>query len=192
MKASLTSANEKHKDLPVTFYVVLKHSWNRTLLESGDIVRIIGTFTKENNFTLILDDIPVESDQQKSERARFLVLEPEILIPSTSISTASPCPRVPLFRELFKNAEGDPNYALILGNVVHLVFQKILENITGKFEFPTGRSELSYVDLYVDKNETKMEQAIKESMQDQLVSLYLIKDEHPEEKVVEDIKQGKV
>jgi hypothetical protein len=31
---------------------------------------------------------------------------------------------------------------------------------------------------------------IRESMQDQLVSLYLFKDTHPEEKVISDIKNG--
>jgi len=109
----------------------MKHSWHRTILEPGDIVRVIGTFCKENKYHLELDDLE-RNEKNEHLKARFIVLEPEILIPSTSISISSPCPRVPLIRELFKNAEGDPNYALILGNVIHLVFQKVLENINGK------------------------------------------------------------
>lgn len=131
MKATLKPSDRKLKDLPIDFTVILKHSWNRTLLEFGDVVRIIGTFCKENDFCLNFNELDPKDEKDKIKKGRLLVLEPEILIPSTSISTASPCPRVPLLRELFKNAEGDPNYALTLGNVIHLLFQKILENING-------------------------------------------------------------
>jgi mannosyltransferase OCH1-like enzyme len=53
------------------------------------------------------------------------------------------------------------------------------------------QTRLIILDLYIDKNEAKLEQAIKESMRDQLVSLYLLKEQHPEEKVLEDMKTGK-
>ena len=132
MEVILEAKNKTFSSLNINFVVILKHSWNRTLLEVGDIVRIIGVFNHKNNFRLILDDIPIEKDEEKSVRGRFIILEPDILIPSTSISTAFPWPRVPLLRELFKNSEGDPKYALTFGNVVHLVFQRILENLPGK------------------------------------------------------------
>jgi len=136
MKATLRPCKEDFKSLPIQFTVTLKHSWHRTLMDPGDIVRIVGVFSQENQFHLSLDDLPLEHPQdpekKRTDKGRYLVLEPDILIPSTGISTAYPWPRVPLLRELFKNAEGDPNYALILGNIVHLVFQKILENIQGR------------------------------------------------------------
>ena len=104
------------------------------MLEPGDIVRIIGVFSQENNFSLIFDDLaPDENDKMK--KGKFIILEPDILVPSTSISTAFPCPRVPLLRELFKNSEGDPNYALTFGNILHLMFQRILENLAGIHKF---------------------------------------------------------
>jgi hypothetical protein len=102
-------------------------------MDKGDVVRVIGEFSKENNYELVLDDIPSKEGEVRKDKARFVIVEPEILVPSTTISTSSPCPRVPLLRELFKNAEGSPNYPLILGNIVHLVFQKILENMAGNF-----------------------------------------------------------
>jgi hypothetical protein len=101
------------------------------VLEPGDTVRIIGTFCKDNNYQISLDDFPID-EKNSILKARFLVYEPEILVPSTGISTAAECARIPLLREQFKNAEGDPNYALILGNVIHLIFQRILENPAGK------------------------------------------------------------
>lgn len=134
MEAILEAKSEEFSSLNINFVVTLKHSWSRTLLEVGDIVRIIGVFNHKNKFKLILDDIPIESEQDKSIRGRFIILEPDILIPSTSISTACPCPRVPLLRELFKNSEGNPKYPLTFGNVVHLVFQRILENRQGKLK----------------------------------------------------------
>ena len=185
-KITLIPMREDLKKLDIRCSVTLNHTWSRIILEEEDVVRIIGTFTSKNSFQLRLDDLPGKKDDA-IPKARFLILEPDLLIPSTGISTASNCHRVPLLRELFKNAEGNPNYALILGNVIHLVFQKILENPKGK------NSSVSIIlDLYEAKNEAMLEKAIQESMQDQLVDLYFIRNEHPETKVVKDIKNCKI
>ena len=66
------------------------------------LVRIIGTFSQENNFSLVFDEKNFDDTRSKLYKGRFIILEPEIIISSTSIITAEPCPRVPLLRELFK------------------------------------------------------------------------------------------
>lgn len=94
MKATLRPCKEDFKSLPIQFTVTLKHSWHRTLMDPGDIVRIVGVFSQENQFHLSLDDLPLEHPQdpekKRTDKGRYLVLEPDILIPSTGISTAYP------------------------------------------------------------------------------------------------------
>lgn len=48
----------------------------------------------------------------------------------------------------------------------------------------------SSLDLYVHKDKTKIERIIHSSIQDQLVSLYLVKDKNPESKVHADCQRG--
>ena len=49
--------------------------------ENGDLIRVIGTFSPENLFSLILDDN--EEDEGVINKARMIILEPYILIPTT-------------------------------------------------------------------------------------------------------------
>ena len=76
--------------MPIEFKVTLRHSWARCVVDVGDVVRIVGKFCKENNYSLSLDDLPVKNKEDAILKGRFLVLEPDILIASTSISTATP------------------------------------------------------------------------------------------------------
>ena len=48
--------------------------------EEADMIRVIGTFTPMNRFTLTLDD---NEEDEGSHKARMLILEPYILIPTT-------------------------------------------------------------------------------------------------------------
>lgn len=119
----------EHDMLPLNFRVRLKHSWAKTPIEPEDFVRVIGTFSEENKNVLEFDDV----DSSPPLKGSYLVLNPLFLISTTLIVSSFPCSRKALFHELFKNISGDVTYPLVLGNIVHLVFQKLLSNpnITG-------------------------------------------------------------
>ena len=56
----------------------------------------------------------------------MVIVEPHILIPTTQIVKAFPCTRKAYLSNQFKGIHGDINYALVLGNVIHAIFQDIL------------------------------------------------------------------
>jgi CRISPR/Cas system-associated exonuclease Cas4 (RecB family) len=96
-------------------------------VEQGDIVRVIGTFCKENEFHLKMDDnYDDTSDAVKLSKASMVIVEPYIMIPTTQIVKAFPCTRKAYLSNQYKGIHGDINYALVLGNVIHAIFQDIL------------------------------------------------------------------
>lgn len=99
-------------------------------MDTNDTVRVIGTFTKENKFTLSIDDNSATDAAQledfKRSKATMIIVEPYILIPTTQIVKAFPCVRKAFLSNQYKGLSGDLNYALVLGNVIHQVFQDIL------------------------------------------------------------------
>ena len=111
-------------ECPILFRMTLVGRWALQLwVESGDVVRIIGTFCKENDFHLLLDDNnDVEEPEAKLKKASMVIVEPHILIPTTQIVKAFPCTRKAYLSNQFKGIQGDINYALVLGNVIHAIF----------------------------------------------------------------------
>ena len=61
--------------------------------------------------------------------ASMIIVEPYILIPTTQIVTAFPCVRKAFLSNQYKGLAGDVNYALVLGNIIHQVFQDILQKM---------------------------------------------------------------
>ena len=63
----------------------LRGRWALQLwVETGDFVRIIGNFNKQNGFHLRIDDNIEEQDPQiLAEKASMVIVEPHILIPTT-------------------------------------------------------------------------------------------------------------
>ena len=119
-------------ECPIDFKVTIVGNWMLQLwIEKGDAVRIIGTFCKANQFRLRLDDNTEElSDEEKLKKATLLIVEPHILIPTTQIVKAFPCIRKSFISKQFSgSAAGSINYALVLGNVVHEIFQGILDKM---------------------------------------------------------------
>lgn len=43
-------------NVPLYFRVTMRGMWTRTPIDHGDLVRVIGKFSKQNNYTLTLDD----------------------------------------------------------------------------------------------------------------------------------------
>jgi hypothetical protein len=102
--------------------------WTRTPIDHGDVVRVIGRFNKANQYTLVLDDqVDADDDDTAGEAsARFLILDPFIMISSTTLVTSFPCVRRSLFADAFQSSVGDFSYALVIGNIIHDAFERIL------------------------------------------------------------------
>ena len=133
--------------------------------ENGDMIRVIGCYSPENLFSLTLDD---NEDDEGPHKARMMILEPYILIPTTQIVKAFPCARSAFLSHQFKGMSSDINYALVLGNVIHNVFQQILETM----EF----------------RKDKLSQMINQAMKGQLILLYFLK--KTEEEVKNDVNRA--
>jgi hypothetical protein len=82
-------------ECPILFKCTIRGKWARYLwVEKEDVVRIIGTFSKLNSFHLMIDDDNEERDEQKLlHKASMIIVEPHILIPTTTIVKAFPCVR---------------------------------------------------------------------------------------------------
>ena len=115
-------------ECPILFKMSLKGRWAIQLwVEQLDFVRIIGNFNKANDFHLHIDDNLEETDPDVlNGKASMVIVEPHILIPTTQIVKAFPCTRKAYLSQQFKGTAGDINYALVLGNVIHSIFQDIL------------------------------------------------------------------
>ena len=168
---SVEMSLDKHENLPIWFKMMLTHSWYYSNLEKEDQIRVIGKFTEKNKFWLKFDDLS-SNEESYEEKGRFFILEPELLITSTDISIASPWPRVPILKNMYWNWEKQPKFPLIFGNIVHLVFQKMLATN--------------------DHREYTIEKIIKESIEDQLLNLYLIKDTLSEKDVIVRVREAVV
>lgn len=69
--------------------------WAQQLwVEEGDVVRVIGTFSKDNDFHLNMDDNYAEEidnsfgseeckESKPKNKASMIIVEPQILIPTT-------------------------------------------------------------------------------------------------------------
>ena len=70
-------------ECPILFRMTLVGRWAMQLwVEAGDVVRVIGTFCKQNEFHLRIDD----NNEEKIEpvkKASMVIVEPHILIPTT-------------------------------------------------------------------------------------------------------------
>ena len=78
---------------PVRPKVLLKGSWSKTPIDENDIIRVIGTFCRENEFTLVLEEGYVyDPTKCKSDVnfAEYVILAPEIMISSTILVSSFP------------------------------------------------------------------------------------------------------
>jgi hypothetical protein len=89
-------------------------------VDEGDVVRVIGTFSQENNYLLKIDD---NYDDKLINKASLIIVEPHILVPPTTITGCFPCHRKAFLGSVFKGGPANNiNYACTLGNIVHEVF----------------------------------------------------------------------
>ncbi|KAJ7672725.1 DNA replication factor Dna2-domain-containing protein [Mycena rosella] len=122
-------------------YVILQHEWARTDVRIGDIVNVLGSFTKsESSSTLSISITSTEN---------YLILHPDLLLTPSALSSALECRRKPLLSGLVRSSS-DTSPALVWGNILHEVMQACLT---------AGRWE----DLWVDE---KIEEVICEKISD--------------------------
>lgn len=140
------------QECAINFRVTLRGRWAIQLwVENGDYVRVIGSFCGANKFHLLIDDNFVTDPNVLAKKASLIVVEPHILIPTTNIVEAPECTRKAYLTSQFSRT-GDINYALVLGNVIHEVFQAMLEQMNFQA--------------------TTLTKIIKESIKPQLLLLY--------------------
>ena len=122
-------------NVPLHFRLTLRGMWTRTPIDHGDLVRVIGKFTKLNNYTLTLDDADEDTHDgeantiHESTMAKFIILEPKIMISTTNIITSFPCVRKSLFSDTFRNTNSDFSYPLVIGNIIHDSFEVIIQEM---------------------------------------------------------------
>lgn len=94
------------------------------------MVRVIGKFRRENKFELELRSKYnisecAEKNEGKNggklEYANLLIVEPLILVPTTTIVGAFPCSREAVLKRDFKDASPF-SYPCMLGNIIHEIF----------------------------------------------------------------------
>ena len=149
-------------NVPLNFRITLRGTWTRTPIDHGDYLRVIGAFKKSNNYTLTLDD--EESDGETG--AKYIILEPYIMISCTSIVTSFPCVRRSIFSDQFRTNMGDFEYPLVIGNIIHEAFERLL--ISRDFE------------------EANLEAVFRQSMQGHVCHLYRLRES--ESKALKDLR----
>ncbi|KAG9094521.1 Tripartite DNA replication factor [Ceratobasidium sp. 370] len=83
--------------------IILKDDWVTTRLRTGDLVNVLGEFTeipRKVQNTSSLHNLSPTSTITISSQQNTLILHPDLLLPITSISNASICPRKPLLTML--------------------------------------------------------------------------------------------
>ena len=103
---------------PTLKIVILKDDWVMTEVELGDTINIIGSFSSPTS----ISPIPTIS---LSSSLNTLIHHPDLLLPATTISTASKCTRKPLLSALLRSS-ADATPALVWGNMLHEVMQACL------------------------------------------------------------------
>jgi DNA replication ATP-dependent helicase Dna2 len=107
----------------------LKDDWANTEVRANDVVNLIGTWEVAGACaTMVL-----------STSRNILILHPDLLIPTTSISTASKCLRRPLLSSLVRSSSADVTPSTVWGHILHEVMQSCLSSGTWSEPFISER-----------------------------------------------------
>lgn len=113
---------------------ILKDDWINTEVKEGDIVNLIGEWETSDNTTVLTMIL--------STTRNFFVLHPDVLIPITSIATASRCIRKPIISSLVRSSLSDVTPATVWGLMLHEIVQECLA---------AGRWDEEFVDQKTDE-----------------------------------------
>jgi len=127
---------------------IIKNSWLQTIFTEGDIVHIEGNFQQ---------GVVTISDLEGS-----IIVNPDMLVSGTSVVSALFCLRKAVLSEIFKGGGGRGNKVMLVGTMVHQLFQDVLdkkeykkENITdmmnNMIQSPSMIREMAYLGLTEDE-----------------------------------------
>lgn len=85
---------------------------------------MIGTYSNENGYTLTV--APTYFHKQGITYANMVIVEPDVLVPTTMINNATSCERTAILKRDFKDTE-PYSYPATLGNIIHGIFQAMLD-----------------------------------------------------------------
>ncbi|EKM53179.1 uncharacterized protein PHACADRAFT_147492 [Phanerochaete carnosa HHB-10118-sp] len=120
--------------------VILRDDWAMSVIKSGDVINVIGTWTEDSSSsskskptpTITLTSLPTSP---------LLIHHPDILVTATALSSTPTCLRRPLLGLLVRSAT-DVTPALVWGNILHEVMQTCLRE---------GRWDKSWVDDRIEE-----------------------------------------
>lgn len=110
LQRSQLSLQLKHAKFKQIVYALLSGQWYSTLVSRGDVVNIKSDKFDENTFYI-------------NNEHGFIVINPDILITSTLLSSSVFCLRKAWLSDKFKGW-GFGNKAMVVGTIVHQLFQK--------------------------------------------------------------------
>ncbi|KAJ7863097.1 DNA replication factor Dna2-domain-containing protein [Mycena olivaceomarginata] len=120
--------------------VILADEWARTDVRVGDIINVLGPFTRSGTST---PSISITS------RENVIILHPDLLLTPSALSSSLECYRKPLLSGLVRSSS-DTTPALVWGNILHEVMQACM----------TSRR---WEDAWVEE---KIEEVIREKISD--------------------------
>jgi DNA replication ATP-dependent helicase Dna2 len=132
---TLSVQNETTKE---ALTVILRDDWTATDVRPGDIINVIGTFTRPI-LTPPLTPQPSTSYVPPPDRPsvtitsklNLLILCPDLLVTATALSNANQCLRKPILSSLVhSNAPSaySDGSAMVWGNMLHAVLQESLKD----------------------------------------------------------------
>lgn len=97
-------------------FLELRQTWYSSIIEVGDSILV------KTNETTIQDVISI------TDKTGFVVINPNILVTITDLSSFSFCQRKTWLNSRFKIAGSDSNKAFTIGDLVHCLFQETIND----------------------------------------------------------------
>ncbi|GMG56530.1 unnamed protein product [Ambrosiozyma monospora] len=105
--------------------IMVRGEWARFEYQVGDIIHIVSDS----------DDKDAEPPHLVDDRNNLLVWSPDVLLTATFISDAVDCQRRAIIKNRFRAPTGEVSIPMLIGNMVHRIFQECLKtrNCDDKF-----------------------------------------------------------
>ncbi len=127
------------------FVCVLTGTWSETEVDPNDEVQVFGKFCQDFLSILIQNSF----DQERNLfNQHFIVVEPSILLPPTTITTALPCNRRGVL-SAYIGGRDEVSLPLLKGSMLHNIFEQLATTSDLAFQ-PEKLEEL--VQSYIDSN----------------------------------------
>jgi DNA replication ATP-dependent helicase Dna2 len=137
--------DESEENFTLIYKIRLLGLWAEVIVDPQDFVFISATYDKTDNCYIIADESvrktfknynPNQYTKDLEIIDEFIIVEPETLLSPSRIKSAFPCIRKSLFIEQFKilpTQKDGSNKELIIGSVIHEVFQSAIKKFSQNF-----------------------------------------------------------